>query len=115
VENRVCFVLVWLSAKWSIDKDSSYNAFSKVDMRVSMKIPGGIESYAIDDRGNKIEATSKYWLETYMSSVLRAIHFGDEEGPLLTGHARLNPLTGVEAETRFLEVASKLFFHGNYC
>jgi hypothetical protein len=32
---------------------SCFNAFSRVDVRVEVKIPGGVESYVIDLRGEK--------------------------------------------------------------
>jgi hypothetical protein len=32
---------------------SCYNAFSRVDVRVEVKIPGGVESYAINVRGER--------------------------------------------------------------
>lgn len=30
-----------------------FNAFSRVDMRVDVRIPGGVDAYAIDLRGEK--------------------------------------------------------------
>jgi hypothetical protein len=33
--------------------DSCFNAFSRVDMRVEVKIPGGVKTHVIDERGNK--------------------------------------------------------------
>jgi len=35
--------------------DSCYNAFSRVDMRVEVKIPGGVKTHVIDERGNKLK------------------------------------------------------------
>ena len=32
---------------------SCFNAFSRVDMRVEVKIPGGVKTHVIDERGNK--------------------------------------------------------------
>src|ERR1700722_1804125 len=34
--------------------DSCFNAFSRVDMRVEVKIPGGVKLQVIDERGNKL-------------------------------------------------------------
>jgi len=34
---------------------SCFNAFSRVDVRVEVKIPGGVESYVIDLRGERWE------------------------------------------------------------
>lgn len=32
---------------------SCYNAFSRVDVRVEVKIPGGVESYVVNVRGER--------------------------------------------------------------
>lgn len=32
---------------------SCYNAFSRMDVRVEVKIPGGVESYCIDTHGER--------------------------------------------------------------
>lgn len=32
---------------------SCFNAFSRVDVRVEVKIPGGVESYYVDVRGER--------------------------------------------------------------
>jgi hypothetical protein len=34
-------------------KNSCFNAFSRVDVRVEVKIPGGVESYYVDVRGER--------------------------------------------------------------
>ena len=34
---------------------SCFNAFSRVDMRVEVKIPGGVKTHVIDERGTKYE------------------------------------------------------------
>jgi hypothetical protein len=33
--------------------NSCFNAFSRVDVRVEVKIPGGVESYYVDVRGDR--------------------------------------------------------------
>jgi hypothetical protein len=33
--------------------DSCFNAFSRVDVRVDVKIPGGVDAYVIDLRGER--------------------------------------------------------------
>lgn len=35
---------------------SCFNAFSRVDVRVEVKIPGGVESYFVDVRGERLVA-----------------------------------------------------------
>jgi hypothetical protein len=34
-------------------RSSCFNAFSRVDVRVEVKIPGGVESYYVDVRGER--------------------------------------------------------------
>ncbi|KAI3649808.1 hypothetical protein MP228_005440 [Amoeboaphelidium protococcarum] len=51
-----------------------WNAFSRVDVRVEVRIPGGVASYAIDPHGNKrIAMTDLLWEETYVSAALRSM------------------------------------------
>ncbi|EMC93042.1 hypothetical protein BAUCODRAFT_37962 [Baudoinia panamericana UAMH 10762] len=93
-----------------------YNAFSRVDMRVQVQIPGTVESYCVDERGNKLEATEEHWLETYLCSVLRAYSYADNGSgdsiKRIIGVRRFNPVTSTEQEHKFLDAAEKLFFSG---
>ncbi|KAK4541189.1 hypothetical protein LTR36_008263 [Oleoguttula mirabilis] len=93
-----------------------YNAFSRVDMRVQVQIPGTVESYCVDERGNKLEATEEHWLETYLCSVLRAYSYADngtgDTIKRIIGVRRFNPIMSTEQEHKFLEAAEKLFFSG---
>jgi len=36
-----------------LTQSSCFNAFSRVDMRVEVKIPGGVKTHAVDERGTK--------------------------------------------------------------
>ncbi|KAK5129709.1 hypothetical protein LTR08_002953 [Meristemomyces frigidus] len=93
-----------------------YNAFSRVDMRVQVQIPGSVETYCVDERGNKMEATEDHWLETYLCSVLRAYSYADNGSgdtiKRIIGVRRFNPIMSTEQEHKFLEAAEKLFFSG---
>ncbi|KAK5118085.1 hypothetical protein LTR62_004131 [Meristemomyces frigidus] len=93
-----------------------YNAFSRVDMRVQVQIPGTVESYCVDERGSKLEATEEHWLETYLCSVLRAYSYADNGSgdtvKRIIGVRRFNPVTSTEQEQKFLDAAEKLFFSG---
>ncbi|KAK4189426.1 Chs5p-Arf1p-binding proteins-domain-containing protein [Podospora australis] len=93
-----------------------YNAFSRVDMRVHAPFPGSVESYCIDERGEKRKATDELWLETYLCSVLRAYSYADdgtgETIRKIIGVRRFNPVTNTETEHRFLSAAEQLFFRG---
>ncbi|KAL1980321.1 hypothetical protein VTN96DRAFT_4262 [Rasamsonia emersonii] len=93
-----------------------YNAFSHVDMRVEVKIPGSLESYCIDERGDKRVATDSLWLETFLCGVLRAYSYADDGTgdaiKKIVGVRRFNPVTNTEMEQKFLDAAEKLFFMG---
>ncbi|KAK3378874.1 Chs5p-Arf1p-binding proteins-domain-containing protein [Lasiosphaeria ovina] len=93
-----------------------YNAFSRVDMRVHAPFPGSVESYCIDERGEKRKATDELWLETYLCSVLRAYSYADDGSGdtirKIMGVRRFNPVTSTETEHRFLSSAEQLFFRG---
>ncbi|KAL2132902.1 hypothetical protein VTI74DRAFT_3180 [Chaetomium olivicolor] len=93
-----------------------YNAFSRVDMRVHAPFPGSVESYCVDERGEKRKATDELWLETYLCSVLRAYSYADDgTGDTIRkiiGVRRFNPVTNTETEHRFLSAAEQLFFRG---
>ncbi|KAM3428649.1 hypothetical protein MY4824_008689 [Beauveria thailandica] len=93
-----------------------YNAFSRLDMRVHVSIPGTVESYCVDERGEKRKASEDLWLETYLCSVLRAYSYADDGSGdtirKIMGVRRFNPVTNTEAEHRFLFAAEQLFFRG---
>ncbi|KAJ4342560.1 bud site selection protein [Ascochyta clinopodiicola] len=93
-----------------------YNAFSRLDMRVQVYIPGTVESYCIDERGDKRVATDDLWLETYLCSVLRAYSYADDGSgdtiKKIVGVRRFNPITSTESEHKFLDAAERLFFSG---
>ncbi|KAJ6096243.1 hypothetical protein N7486_006989 [Penicillium sp. IBT 16267x] len=91
-----------------------YNAFSHLDMRVEVKIPGSLEAYCIDERGDKRVATEALWLETFLCAVLRAYLYADDGSgdqiKKIVGVRRFNPITNTEMEHKFLDAAEKLFF-----
>ncbi|KAF7728470.1 hypothetical protein EC973_006023 [Apophysomyces ossiformis] len=89
-----------------------FNAFSRVDVRVEVKIPGGVESYFVDVRGERHEATAAIWQETYLSAVLRAILYSDDSYYRLAGYRKTDPITSLSAEEKFLEAVETLFWRG---
>lgn len=93
-----------------------YNAFSRLDMRIHVSIPGTVESYCVDERGEKSKASDDLWLETYLCSVLRAYSYADDGSGdtirRIAGVRRFNPVTNTETEHRFLNAAEQLFFRG---
>ncbi|KAG0253377.1 hypothetical protein BG011_006396 [Mortierella polycephala] len=89
-----------------------YNAFSRVDVRVEVTIPGGVESYAVNVRGEKQEATATIWQETYVTAMLRSILYSDDANYRIPGFRKLDPIPDVDAEKRFFEAAEQMFFRG---
>lgn len=81
-------------------------------MRVDVKIPGGVNDYVIDIRGDRHEATQELWQETYLSAILRAILYADDPNYRLIGYRKLDPITTRESEVRFLQAAEALFPSG---
>lgn len=85
-------------------------------MRVEVKIPGSVESYCVDERGERRVATEPLWLETFLCAVLRAYSYSDDgsgdEIKKIIGVRRFNPITSTEQEHKFLDAAEKLFFNG---
>ncbi|KAK7047857.1 bud site selection protein [Paramarasmius palmivorus] len=89
-----------------------FNAFSRVDIRVDVKIPGGVHAYVIDLRGERHEATPELWQETYVSALLRAILYSDDPNYWLDAYRKLDPITNTDSEIRFLQAAEALFMKG---
>ena len=85
-------------------------------MRVEVKIPGGVESYCIDERGDKRVASDGLWLETFLCGILRAYSYADDGSgdtiKKIIAVRRFDPVTTTEVEHRFLDAAERLFFKG---
>ncbi|KAI8053004.1 Chs5p-Arf1p-binding proteins-domain-containing protein [Syncephalis plumigaleata] len=89
-----------------------YNAFSRVDMRVIVKIPGSVECFMIDGHGRRQETTAELWSETYMSALLRAILYSDDYQYRLSGFRRFDPIPTLDSEQRFLDATAQLYHKG---
>ena len=89
-----------------------FNAFSRVDLRVEVCIPGSVQAYTVNVRGERGEATPEIWQETYLSGVLRAILYADDPNYSLLGYRKLDPIPTPDHEVRFLMAAENLFFKG---
>ncbi|KAI8907663.1 Chs5p-Arf1p-binding proteins-domain-containing protein [Powellomyces hirtus] len=95
-----------------------YNAFSRVDIRVEVRIPGGVDAYAVDIRGDRHPIDSgAMWQESHVSAVLRSILDDNDEpdgndGEPLLGLRKFDPLPTLAAEKRFLEAAQGEFWKG---
>jgi tetratricopeptide (TPR) repeat protein len=85
-------------------------------MRVEVKIPGSVESYCVDERGDRRVATDNLWLETFLCSILRSYAYADDGSgdaiKKIIGVRRFNPITNTETEHKFLDAAERLFFSG---
>ncbi|KAJ3084081.1 chaps-domain-containing protein [Rhizoclosmatium globosum] len=122
--NSLSYALVSPSPKtpnpWKIRSGTycCFNAFSRVDVRVEVRIPGGVESYVVDLRGDKHKITNPaIWQETYVSAVLRAILDDNDEpdgndGNPILGLRKMDPLDTLNTEKKFLEAAALEFWKG---
>ena len=85
-------------------------------MRVEVKIPGGVESYCIDEKGEKRVDAEILWLETFLCGVLRAYSYADDGSgdsiKKIAAVRRFDPITSTEMEHKFLDAAERLFFKG---
>ena len=92
-----------------------YNAFSNLDMRVEVKIPGSVDSYSVDEKGDKRVASESLWLETFLCGILRAYSYADDGSgdtiKKIVGVRRFNPITNTETEHKFFDAAEQLFFN----
>lgn len=91
---------------------SCFNAFSRVDVRVEVRIPGSVDAYIVDLRGERHQPTPEVWQEVYLSALLRSILYTDDASYKLAGYRKLDPIATPEAEHRFLQAAENLFFKG---
>ncbi|KAH9941143.1 chaps-domain-containing protein [Epithele typhae] len=101
-------------ASWKVKSGCycCFNAFSRVDVRVDVKIPGGVQAYVVDLRGERHEATLEVWQETFLSALLRAILYSDDPTYWLEAYRKLDPITTPEGEIRFVQAAEALFMKG---
>ncbi|KAF8183107.1 Chs5p-Arf1p binding protein [Mycena galopus ATCC 62051] len=74
-----------------------FNAFSRVDFRVDVKIPGGVIAYVVDLHGEQHDATPDMWQETYVSALLRVILYSDDPTHALDAYRKLDPITSPRA------------------
>ncbi|KAJ2809070.1 bud site selection protein [Coemansia furcata] len=90
----------------------TYNAFSNVDLRVQVKIPGGVDAYIVTPAGDRREVTEELWKECHVSSLLRAILYADPTTYSVTGLRRMTPVASPREETKFVEAIVEQFWNG---
>lgn len=83
---------------------------------MEVKIPGSVDSYSVDEKGDKRVASESLWLETFLCGILRAYSYADDGSgdtiKKIVGVRRFNPITNTEIEHKFLDAAEQLFFSG---
>ncbi|OMJ07583.1 hypothetical protein AYI70_g12081 [Smittium culicis] len=101
-------------SSWKIQNGTycCYNAFSRRDIRVQIRIPGGVDAYVVTPQGDRLEPDEQEWIECGLSAALRAITYSEEEGYLLPILRRLPPIPNLKHEIRFLNSVSSLFWEG---
>lgn len=52
------------------------------------------------------------WAEVYLSAMLRAILYADDANYRLAGYRKLDPITSLDAELKFVQAAEQAFFKG---
>ncbi|KAK6201318.1 Chs5p-Arf1p-binding proteins-domain-containing protein [Scheffersomyces amazonensis] len=103
----------------------SYNAFSKVDMRVTVHIPGKFESSVVSSDGKLIhdkisnDDLEKLWLETFITSIVRSLLDDEEDSNKVGGLVevrKINPFNNGQSSkyvlNSFLDGFEKLFYEG---
>ncbi|KAJ2855958.1 bud site selection protein, partial [Coemansia erecta] len=106
----------WFGASngWKITSGTycSYNAFSNVDLRVQIKIPGGVDAYIVTVLGERKEVTDELWRECQVSSLLRATLLSDSLAYDVTGLRRVTPVNGPREEAKVIEALMQQFWNG---
>lgn len=83
-----------------------------MDVRVEVKIPGGVEAYIVDLRGERHAPTATIWTEVYLSALLRAILYADDPNYKIAGYRKLDPVRTLEDEVRFMAAAEACYNKG---
>ncbi|ODQ81417.1 hypothetical protein BABINDRAFT_159714 [Babjeviella inositovora NRRL Y-12698] len=104
------------SKTYSIEKAvfCAFNAFSKVDARVTIHVPGSTEVTLVGANG-PVEGSERLWLETYISSIARCLlTSGEDEEELnhVVETRRINPLTSVTGAETFFQAFEAMFWDG---
>eukprot|EP00668_Euglena_longa_P002505 GGOE01002923.1.p1 GENE.GGOE01002923.1~~GGOE01002923.1.p1 ORF type:complete len:747 (+),score=205.87 GGOE01002923.1:75-2315(+) len=100
----------WLSAKYTFKKGvlCCWNPFSRIDCRVEMEIPGGVQEFGVQEGGAKVAMTPQLWEETFLASVLRSMDRLPPVAPLKV----LRPLLTIHGEKQALLICQRRFEAG---
>lgn len=110
---------VWFGKpkNWKVQQGTYcvYNCFSKVDVRVTVHIPGKVETLILDAKGDPIQETERLWVETFASATIRALLSSnideDEINPVVECR-NLNPFENLDLARQFLDSFEILFREG---
>ncbi|KAI9002589.1 Chs5p-Arf1p-binding proteins-domain-containing protein [Hyaloraphidium curvatum] len=108
-----------LAGGWKLAQATycAFNAFARVDVRVEVRIPGGVVCWSVDARGERHpigsdEAGARLWDEAGVSGVLRALlddgDEGDGNNPPPPCLRKLPPLPSADQEAAFLAACGRL-------
>jgi tetratricopeptide (TPR) repeat protein len=89
-----------------------YNSFALVDVRVEVRIPGGVNVYGVNRAGKRVvvaDAAPIFWSELFVCATLRAILADKEYPPSPAGTRRFDPLPDLPLENQFLEAIKVVF------
>jgi len=105
------------SKPWKVTKATyaSYNAFAKVDVVVSVNIPGAVSSFVINGYGERIKEDDKIWLEVFVSGIIRSLlssEEDDEQVNAVVESRNLNPFPSVALAKQFFDAFEQLFENG---
>ncbi|KAG7907575.1 hypothetical protein KL906_003656 [Ogataea polymorpha] len=110
---------IWFGKEkhWKVTEATycTYNVFSKVDVRVTCKFPGQVESYMIDGLGSKVNETDRLWTETFVSAVVRALISADADVDDFTSMVeirKINPFLNKECASLFVKGFEELYNEG---
>lgn len=101
----------WLSGgEWSIVGGCfcCFDAFSRVDLRVDVRIPGGVTTYVVDRHGSRSPANATHWRHASVCGVLRSLCRPPEQQGLLLMVPSLAP----EQEASFLQEVKAVIEEG---
>lgn len=103
-----------MSREWRLDGAifCCYDAFHRVDLRVKLTVPGGVETQAMDGQGALFAPTDLMWKGALVSGFLRAAMMDAEEVAGTKAIKRQSPLPSLESERALLEAVRQLFQAG---
>eukprot|EP01135_Chromosphaera_perkinsii_P000264 Nk52_evm33s62 gene=Nk52_evmTU33s62 len=91
-----------------------YNAFTRTDVRVEVTMPGSVNTYAIDQNGQRYKTDERTWHEVTICAVIRAKNPPSPFKFHIDCLRKFDPLSSLNMEASFLSSAKLLFWEGKY-